>query len=188
MTIKRIFDFTLVVFLVCILFMPILATWLLVRLTSQGPALYWSDRVGIHNKLFRMPKFRTMVVGTPAVATHLLNDPKVYLTPVGGFLRKSSLDELPQLWSILKGDMSFVGPRPALFNQDDLISLRTAKGVHEIKPGLTGWAQVNGRDELPIPIKVAFDTEYLSKQSMWFDIKILWLTASKVLKSDGVSH
>jgi len=135
-----------------------------------------------------MPKFRTMVVGTPAVATHLLNDPSTYLTPVGGFLRKSSLDELPQLWSILVGDMSFVGPRPALFNQDDLIALRTVERVHEIRPGLTGWAQVNGRDELAIPVKVAFDAEYLSKQSLWFDIKILWMTFVKVLKSDGVSH
>lgn len=168
--------------------MPVTVTWLVVKLTSQGPVLYWSDRVGIHNKLFSMPKFRTMVVGTPAVATHLLNDPNAYLTPVGGFLRRSSLDELPQLWSIWVGDMSFVGPRPALFNQDDLITLRTAEGIHEIKPGLTGWAQVNGRDELPIPVKVAFDAEYLSKQSLWFDIKILFMTALKVLKSDGVSH
>jgi O-antigen biosynthesis protein WbqP len=188
MTLKRIFDITLGLFALMLLLLPVAITWALVKLTSRGPALYWSDRVGIHNKLFRMPKFRTMVVGTPAVATHLLNDPQSYLTPVGAFLRKSSLDELPQLWSILKGDMSLVGPRPALFNQDDLISLRTAQGVHEIKPGLTGWAQVNGRDDLPIPVKVSFDAEYLVKQSLWFDIKILWLTVLRVLKSDGVSH
>lgn len=188
MTSKRIFDLLLCLLASIVLIMPVTVTWLVVKLTSQGPVLYWSDRVGIHNKLFSMPKFRTMVVGTPAVATHLLNDPNAYLTPVGGFLRRSSLDELPQLWSIWVGDMSFVGPRPALFNQDDLITLRTAEGIHEIKPGLTGWAQVNGRDELPIPVKVAFDAEYLSKQSLWFDIKILFMTALKVLKSDGVSH
>lgn len=150
--------------------------------------MYWSDRVGMHNKIFKMPKFRTMQVDTPAVATHLLTNPQQFLTPIGSFLRKSSLDELPQLWSILKGDMSFVGPRPALFNQDDLVALRTRFGVDTIKPGLTGWAQINGRDELPIPEKVALDAEYLKRQSFWFDIKILILTFQKVLKKDGVTH
>lgn len=160
----------------------------MVRATSSGPVLYWSDRVGFNNKTFRMPKFRSMCVGTPAVATHLLADPTIHLTPIGSFLRKSSLDELPQLWSILVGDMSFVGPRPALFNQDDLIALRTQQGVHELLPGLTGWAQVNGRDELPIPEKVKLDVEYLQRRSLWFDIRILWLTFVKVLRRDGVSH
>jgi O-antigen biosynthesis protein WbqP len=150
--------------------------------------LYWSDRVGRDNAIFRMPKFRSMRVGTPAVATHLLTDPAAYLTPIGGFLRKSSLDELPQLWNILKGDMSFVGPRPALFNQHDLIALRTAQGVHRLVPGLTGWAQINGRDEIPIPQKVAFDREYLDRRSLWFDLRILMLTAVKVLKRDNVTH
>jgi len=161
---------------------------LLVRLTSTGAAIYWSQRIGRHNRLFSMPKFRSMRTDTPAVATHLLTDPKNYLTPIGGFLRKSSLDELPQLWSILKGDMSFVGPRPALYNQDDLIALRTDAGVHLIQPGLTGWAQVNGRDEIPIPDKVKLDVEYMQRQSFGFDIYILWLTALKVIKRDGVSH
>ena len=168
--------------------LPIAVVALLVRLTSLGPVLYWSDRVGKDNRIFRMPKFRSMRVGTPAVATHLLQDPKVYLTPIGSFLRKSSLDELPQLWSILVGDMSFVGPRPALFNQDDLIALRTEAGVDELVPGLTGWAQVNGRDELPIPEKVKLDIEYLRRRSLGFDIYILWLTFVKVLRRDGVSH
>lgn len=167
---------------------PIALVALLVRLTSPGPALYWSDRVGRHNKIFKMPKFRSMRVGTPAVATHLLADPKSVLTPIGSFIRKTSLDELPQLWSILVGDMSFVGPRPALFNQYDLIELRTQKGVHTLVPGLTGWAQVNGRDELPIPQKVSLDAEYLQRQGFWFDIKILWLTFLKVVQRDGVSH
>ena len=185
---KRLFDLTLVIVAISLLALPFVLVWLAVRFTSTGPALYWSDRVGVHNKIFRMPKFRTMVLGTPAVATHLLNDPKVYLTPIGAFLRKSSLDELPQLWSILVGDMSLVGPRPALFNQHDLIALRTARGVHEILPGLTGWAQVNGRDDLPIPVKVEYDAEYLLRQSSWFDIRILWMTVQKVIKSDGVSH
>jgi len=160
----------------------------LVILTSPGPALYWSDRVGRHNQLFKMPKFRSMRIDTPAVATHLLSNPEQCLTPIGSFLRRSSLDELPQLWSILKGDMSFVGPRPALFNQDDLIKLRTEKGVHEVLPGLTGWAQVNGRDEIPIPQKVQLDAEYLHRQSILFDLKILWMTALKVFNRDGVSH
>jgi O-antigen biosynthesis protein WbqP len=160
----------------------------LVILTSPGPALYWSDRVGRHNRLFKMPKFRSMRIDTPAVATHLLSNPDQWLTPIGSFLRRSSLDELPQLWSILKGDMSFVGPRPALFNQDDLIKLRTEKGVHEVLPGLTGWAQINGRDEIPIPQKVQLDAEYLHRQSILFDLKILWMTALKVFNRDGVSH
>jgi O-antigen biosynthesis protein WbqP len=185
---KRVFDLAFAVFLVCILALPILVVAVLVRLTSPGPALYWSDRVGRHNKLFRMPKFRSMRVGTPAVATHLLANPQAHLTPIGPFLRKSSLDELPQLWSILAGDMSFVGPRPALFNQTDLIALRTEKGIDALVPGLTGWAQVNGRDELPIPEKVALDAEYLHSQSLWFDFRILWMTAIKVLRRDGVAH
>jgi O-antigen biosynthesis protein WbqP len=170
------------------LMLPIAAVAVAVRLTSPGPALYWSDRVGRHNHIFKMPKFRSMRIDTPAVATHLLKNPDQWLTPIGSFLRKSSLDELPQLWSILKGDMSFVGPRPALFNQDDLIALRTQKGVQELVPGMTGWAQVNGRDELPIPQKVALDEEYLQRQSLLFDLKILWMTALKVLARDGVSH
>ena len=185
---KRLFDLMLAMCATALLALPISFVALAVRLTSTGPALYWSYRVGRHNAIFKMPKFRSMRVGTPAVATHLLQDPKVYLTPIGSFLRKSSLDELPQLWSILVGDMSFVGPRPALFNQDDLIALRTKFGVHELVPGLTGWAQVNGRDELPIPEKVKLDVEYLQRQSLGFDIRILWLTFVKVIKRDGVSH
>lgn len=185
---KRLFDLLLSLFAAIILAVPFLVVALMVKLTSPGPALYWSDRVGRHNRIFKMPKFRSMRIGTPAVATHLLKDPKVYLTPIGSFLRKSSLDELPQLWSILVGDMSFVGPRPALFNQDDLITLRTEQGVHELVPGLTGWAQINGRDELPIPEKVKLDAEYLRRCSLGFDIRILWLTFVKVLRSDGVSH
>ena len=185
---KRLFDLLLAVFAALVLSVPVLLLTLAVRLTSAGPALYWSDRVGRHNKLFKMPKFRSMRVGTPAVATHLLADPKAHLTPIGSFLRKSSLDELPQLWSILAGDMSFVGPRPALFNQHDLIALRTEQGVHTLVPGLTGWAQVNGRDELPIPDKVMLDVAYLQRQSLWFDIRILWLSLVKVLRRDGVSH
>jgi len=171
-----------------VLALPILVVAILVRLTSSGPALYWSDRVGRRNIIFKMPKFRTMQVGTPAVATHLLSDSSQYLTPVGSFLRKSSLDELPQLWSILVGDMSFVGPRPALFNQDELIALRTQYGVDKLFPGLTGWAQVNGRDELSIPVKVQYEVEYLQKQSFWFDMKILGLTFLKVVRRAGVSH
>ena len=185
---KRFFDLFLAVLAALVLLLPVAVVALLVRLTSLGPVLYWSDRVGRYNRIFKMPKFRSMRIGTPAVATHLLSDPKVYLTPIGSFLRKSSLDELPQLWSILKGDMSFVGPRPALFNQADLIALRTEHGVHELVPGLTGWAQVNGRDELPIPEKVKLDVEYLQRQSLWFDIRILWLTFVKVLHREGVSH
>ena len=185
---KRLFDLFLGMCAAAVLALPIAVVAILVRLTSKGPALYWSNRVGRGNAVFRMPKFRSMRVGTPVVATHLLKDPRVYLTPIGSFLRKSSLDELPQLWTILKGDMSFVGPRPALFNQDDLIALRVENGVHELVPGLTGWAQVNGRDELPIPEKVKLDVEYLQRQSIWFDIRILWLTFVKVLRRDGVSH
>lgn len=185
---KRLFDLALALVAAVFLVLPIAAVALAVRLTSPGPALYWSNRVGRHNHIFKMPKFRSMRIDTPAVATHLLQNPEQWLTPIGSFLRKSSLDELPQLWCILKGDMSFVGPRPALFNQDDLIALRTEKGVHELLPGLTGWAQVNGRDELPIPEKVALDVEYLQKRSLLFDLKILWMTAIKVLSSDGVSH
>ena len=185
---KRVFDLALGLFAATLLLVPILVVAVMVWLTSPGPALYWSDRVGRHNKIFKMPKFRSMRVGTPAVATHLLADPKSVLTPIGSFIRKSSLDELPQLWSILVGDMSFVGPRTALFNQHDLIELRTQKGVHTLVPGLTGWAQVNGRDELPIPLKVALDAEYLQRQGFWFDIKILWLTFLKVVRRDGVSH
>ena len=185
---KRLFDLVLGLMAAAVLLAPLVVVAVLVRLTSPGPALYWSDRVGRHNKIFKMPKFRSMRVGTPAVATHLLANPKAHLTPIGSFLRKSSLDELPQLWSILVGDMSFVGPRPALFNQQDLIELRTQKNVHTLVPGLTGWAQVNGRDELPIPQKVALDAEYLQRQGFWFDIKILWLTFLKVVQRDGVSH
>ena len=185
---KRLFDLLLAIVASMLLFIPIVVIAVLVRMTSRGPALYWSDRVGSNNTIFKMPKFRSMKIDTPAVATHLLQDPKSVLTPIGDFLRKSSLDELPQLWSILKGDMSFVGPRPALFNQDDLISLRTKKNVHLLIPGLTGWAQINGRDELPIPDKVDLDAEYLQRQSTLFDFKILWLTFLKVIKKEDVSH
>jgi len=185
---KRVFDLFLSLTAGIFLLLPILFVALAVRLTSKGSALYWSDRVGRNNVIFKMPKFRSMRIDTPAVATHLLGNPQAYLTPIGSFLRKSSLDELPQLWSILKGDMSFVGPRPALFNQQDLIALRTEQGVHTLIPGLTGWAQVNGRDELPIAEKVKLDAIYLQRQSLWFDMRILWLTFIKVLKRDGVSH
>ena len=185
---KRIFDLLLALAAAVVLAVPVLLVGMAVRLTSPGPALYWSDRVGRHNAIFKMPKFRSMRMGTPAVATHLLADPKAHLTPIGSFLRKSSLDELPQLWSILAGDMSFVGPRPALFNQHDLISLRTRLGVHELVPGLTGWAQINGRDELPIPDKVKLDVEYLQRQSLWLDIRILWMTFVKVIRRDGITH
>ena len=185
---KRVFDICLGSLAALILFVPVLLVAIAVRLTSKGPALYWSDRIGRDNVTFKMPKFRSMRVGTPAMATHLLADARSHLTPIGSFLRKSSLDELPQLWSILMGDMSFVGPRPALFNQHDLIALRTEQGVHTLMPGLTGWAQVNGRDELPIPEKVKLDAAYLKRQSLWFDIRILWLTFVTVLDRDGVSH
>lgn len=185
---KRIFDLFVVVPALLVLLPAILLTALAVKVTSKGPILYWSDRVGKNNTIFKMPKFRSMRIDTPAVATHLLNNANSYLTPIGSFIRKTSLDELPQLWSILIGDMSVVGPRPALFNQDDLIALRTEKGVHLIKPGLTGWAQVNGRDELPIPVKVGLDCEYLEKQSLMFDLKIMMMTVQKVIHREGVSH
>lgn len=185
---KRLFDFALALVAAVFFALPILFVALAVRLTSPGPALYWSARVGRNNCIFKMPKFRSMRIDTPALATHLLQSPDQWLTPIGSFLRKSSLDELPQLWSILKGDMSFVGPRPALFNQEDLIVLRTEMGVQELVPGLTGWAQVNGRDELPIPRKVQMDAEYLQRRSLLFDLKILWMTTLKVLARDGVSH
>lgn len=185
---KRTFDIFLGCFASLILLFPVLLVGLVVCLTSTGPALYWSDRVGRNNTIFKMPKFRSMRLGTPAVATHLLPNASSHLTPIGSFLRKSSLDELPQLWSILVGDMSFVGPRPAMFNQHDLIYLRTQAGVHILTPGLTGWAQVNGRDELPIPKKVELDAEYLKRQGFWFDIKILGLTFLKVFLREGVSH
>jgi len=188
---KRFFDLTLVVVSAPILLPLMVLAFLLVKTTSNGPALYWSKRVGAENHLIDMPKFRSMKVNTPALATHIMNqqaDPNQYLTPVGSFIRKTSLDELPQLWSVLKGDMSIVGPRPALFNQDDLISLRTQNGVHVLKPGITGWAQVNGRDDLPIPQKVELDVYYLKHQSLWLDCYIILVTVFKVLKRDGVSH
>ena len=176
------------VILIVILAIPKLIVALLVRTTSKGPVLFWSRRMGQYNRIFNMPKFRTMKTDTPAVATHLMNDPDEYLSPIGGFLRRTSLDELPQLWSILKGNMSFVGPRPALFNQDDLIALRTENGVDQLVPGLTGWAQVNGRDELPIPEKVTLDVEYMERRSFSFDLYIIWLSVQKVVRSDGVLH
>ena len=185
---KRLFDLVLASLAALVLLLPVIGVAILVRLTSTGPILYWSDRVGRNNQLFNMPKFRSMRVGTPAVATHLLADPQSHLTPIGSLLRRSSLDELPQLWSIIKGDMSFVGPRPALFNQYDLIELRSRRGVHLLMPGLTGWAQINGRDELPIPQKVAMDTYYLENKSLWFDMRIIFLTGLKVLKRDNVIH
>ena len=185
---KRVSDLILCSIAFIFLLIPIFLIALLVKLTSRGPALFWSQRVGCNNDLFSMPKFRSMRIDAPEVATHLLDNPDQWLTPIGSFLRKSSLDELPQLWSIMKGDMSFVGPRPALYNQDDLIALRTQAGVHLLKPGLTGWAQINGRDELPIPEKVKLDRLYLQRQSFWFDVHIIWMTFLKVLRRDGVSH
>jgi O-antigen biosynthesis protein WbqP len=185
---KRLFDLFLVVIVVFLLLIPIFLLILLIKLTSRGPVLYWSNRVGIDNIIFKMPKFRSMREDTPIVATHLLDNPDIYLSPIGAFLRRSSLDELPQLFSVLKGDMSFVGPRPALFNQDDLIALRTERGLDKLLPGITGWAQINGRDELSISDKVDLETEYFNRQSFWFDIKILWMTFLKVAKRDGVSH
>jgi len=185
---KRIFDLLLAVAILVLLVVPIVLISIAVRLSSKGAALYWSNRVGKNNKIFNMPKFRSMLTDTHAVATHLLDNPDSHLSPIGGFLRSTSLDEIPQLFSVLKGDMSFVGPRPALYNQDDLIALRTEKGVDKILPGVTGWAQVNGRDELSIPDKVALDVEYLNRQSFWFDMKILWITFLKVIKRDDVSH
>jgi len=185
---KRIFDLLLGVAILVILAIPMLLIAIAVRFSSKDPALYWSDRVGKNNQIFRMPKFRSMLTGAPVVATHLLDNPDSYLSPIGSSLRNSSLDELPQLFSVLRGDMSFVGPRPALYNQDDLIALRTEKGVDKLLPGITGWAQVNGRDELSIPDKVALDVEYLNRQSFWFDMKILWMTLLRVVRRDGVSH
>ncbi len=185
---KRLLDFCLGLLAIAIALIPLLCIALLVRITSPGSVLYWSNRVGRGNHIFKMPKFRSMRVDTPVAATHLLQSPSQWLTPIGSFLRRTSLDELPQLWSILRGDMSFVGPRPALFNQGDLIRLRTDAGVHELLPGLTGWAQVNGRDELSIPDKVKLDAEYLEKRSLGFDLWILWLTLLRVLRRDGVSH
>jgi len=185
---KYIFDLLLGIVVFLLLAPLMLLVVIAVRLSSKGSALYWSDRVGKNNKIFKMPKFRSMLTDTPAVATHLLDNPDAYLSPIGGFLRRSSLDELPQLFSVLKGDMSFVGPRPALYNQDDLIAFRTEKGVDKLLPGITGWAQVNGRDELSIPDKVELDVEYLNRQSFWFDMKILWMTFLKVINRDGVSH
>ena len=185
---KRFFDFFMGVILFLLFALPMLITAIAVRLTSSGPVIYWSDRVGQDNVIFRMPKFRSMRMETPAVATHLMSDAETFLTPVGGFLRRYSLDEMPQLFSILKGDMSFVGPRPALFNQEDLIALRAEKGVDKLLPGVTGWAQVNGRDKLSIPEKVDLDEEYLNHQSFWFDLKILWITLLKVIRRENVSH
>jgi O-antigen biosynthesis protein WbqP len=188
---KRLFDIALTLIGLFFLSPLIILTWFMVKITSPGAALYWSPRVGKHNQIFSMPKFRSMRVGTPQIATHLMNqqsNPRSYLTPVGSFIRKTSLDELPQLWSVLKGDMSIVGPRPALFNQDDLVSLRTENGVHTLKPGITGWAQINGRDEIPIPQKVALDAYYLANKSVWLDIKIILLTAIKVLRRDNITH
>jgi len=185
---KRMLDLSLALVALALLIAPIIVITILVRLTSRGPAIYWSDRIGRHNRVFKMPKFRTMRVDTPAMATHLLSNPAQYLTPIGSFLRKSSLDELPQLWSILCGNMSFVGPRPALFNQDDLIALRTQYGVDRLPPGLTGWAQINGRDELPIPEKVKLDVEYMERQSLMLDLKIIFFTFLKVVQRDGVAH
>jgi len=185
---KRLFDAVFSVVLLLVLLIPMVLIAVMVKAASKGDILYWSDRVGKDNVIFKMPKFRSMMVDTPAVATHLLGNPQSNLTPIGNFLRKYSLDEFPQLWSILKGDMSFVGPRPALFNQDDLVKLRSDKGVDKVVPGLTGWAQINGRDELPIPEKVKMDAEYLQRQSFLFDLKILWITFLRVVKKDGISH
>jgi len=185
---KRTFDLLLSLVLLVFLVVPMILISIAIRFSSNGPALYWSYRVGKNNKIFKMPKFRSMFLNTPSVATHLLNNPDRYLTPIGGFLRRSSLDEIPQLFSVIKGDMSLVGPRPALFNQKDLIDLRLQKGINNLLPGVTGWAQVNGRDDLSIPDKVALDVEYLNRKSFWFDIKILWMTLLIIVKRDGVSH
>ena len=185
---KRVIDFVLAL-LASLFFLPLLAALaIVVKTTSKGPVLYWSNRVGRDNRIFSMPKLRTMRIDTPVVATHLLTNPDQYLTPVGGFLRRTSLDELPQLWCILTGDMSIVGPRPALFNQQNLIEMRTEQGVHTIRPGLTGWAQINGRDELPIPEKVRLDADYLRQQSLSFDVKVMFLTFLKVARREGVTH
>jgi len=185
---KRTFDLLLSIMLLVFLAAPMLIISIAVLVSSKGPVLYWSDRVGKNNKIFKMPKFRSMLMNTPTIATHLLDNPETYLTPIGGFLRRTSLDEIPQLFSVLIGDMSFVGPRPALFNQKDLIDLRLEKGINNLLPGVTGWAQVNGRDDLSIPDKVALDLEYLNRKSFWFDIKILWMTILSIAKNEGVSH
>ena len=185
---KRLFDLSFSIALLLLLIIPMLLIAITIRLTSKGPALYWSERVGRNNKIFKMPKFRSMQITTPNVATHLLDNPNSYLSPIGLFLRTTSLDELPQLFSVINGDMSFVGPRPALFNQDDLINLRTKEGVDKLLPGITGWAQVNGRDELSIPDKVALDVEYMNRKSFFFDLKIIWMTFLKVINSQGISH
>jgi len=186
--VKRFFDAVMSSGLLLLLCLPMLVIAVLVKITSRGNVLHWSKRVGMENRIFMMPKFRTMVVDTPDVATHLLKDPESYLTSIGPFLRKYSLDEIPQLWSILKGDMSFIGPRPALYNQDDLIGLRTAKGIHKLVPGITGWAQINGRDDIPIPLKVEYEEYYMRNNSFSFDLKILYLTFIKVIKAEGVQH
>ena len=186
--IKRLFDLTFGAIALILFAIPMFCIAVVVFFSSKGPVFFWSDRVGLMGNTFKMPKFRTMLINTPAVATHLLDNPDAYLSPVGGLLRRMSLDELPQLWSILKGDMSFVGPRPALFNQEDLIKLRKNRGVDKLLPGITGWAQVNGRDELSIPEKVELDKEYLNYQSFWLDMKILWMTCLKVIQRDDVSH
>ncbi len=185
---KRLLDVTLALMAAAVFLAPFLLLAVLVKLTSKGPVLYWSNRIGRHNRLFSMPKLRTMRVNTPVVATHLLQDPAQFLTPIGAFLRKSSLDELPQLWCIVSGDMSVVGPRPALFNQDNLIAMRTERGVHTIRPGLTGWAQVNGRDELPLAEKVMLDADYLRRQSLRFDCKVICMTVAKVVRREGIVH
>ena len=185
---KRLFDLILATILIIILLVPMLFIMLAIRLTSKGPVLYWSDRVGFANSIYKMPKFRSMIIDTPEVATHLMSNPEEFLSPIGRFLRRTSLDELPQIFSILKGDMSFVGPRPALFNQEDLIALRSENDLDKLIPGLTGWAQVNGRDELSIPEKVLLEVEYMQKKSFWFDLKILWMTFLKVINNQGISH
>ncbi len=185
---NRLFDLIIAVFLLIILLIPMIVISILIKISSRGPVLYWSERVGKNNSIFRMPKFRSMRIDTPPVATHLLADPDLYITSLGKWLRKTSLDELPQIFSVLKGDMRFVGPRPALFNQDDLVGLRTAKGIHSLVPGITGWAQINGRDELPVPVKVDYDLHYLNNRSFLFDIKILILTFYNVITSKGITH
>jgi O-antigen biosynthesis protein WbqP len=185
---KRLFDRSMSLCLLALFSIPMGIIAALIRLNSEGPALYWSNRIGKGNTIFKMPKFRTMRQGTPAIATHLLSNPDRYVTPIGRILRKLSMDELPQLYSVFKGDMSFVGPRPALFNQDDLVALRTKRGIHCLVPGVTGWAQINGRDELPIPVKVQHDEYYLHNRSFGFDLRILGLTIIRVARRSGVTH
>ncbi|PIQ90252.1 MAG: lipid carrier--UDP-N-acetylgalactosaminyltransferase [Candidatus Omnitrophica bacterium CG11_big_fil_rev_8_21_14_0_20_41_12] len=185
---KRIFDLVLALVLIVLFSILMLAVVVLIKLMFKGPAIFWTDRVGVNNVIFKMAKFRTMKLDTPQLATHLMENPEIYLIPLGAFLRRYSLDELPQLFNVLKGDMSFVGPRPALFNQDDLVELRTKKNIHTLVPGVTGWAQVNGRDDLPIPVKVSFDEYYLNHRSFVFDLRIIFLTAVKVIKKEGIQH